>query len=455
MDTVMIKCSKCGYENPNQANFCGNCGESLENEKAIIQEQNQIYLCPKCGSKFVGKIKYCNNCGLEFNWPKGDFNAVPIKNRDQLKAKKESLEINKIQLFKILFYLFVSLISFVALWLPFINVSSSEIMVNTSFDCSYWFVQMWENAKYSLLDSSDIFGFTTFVIFGLIVISSSITAIVLGIISIVKKKENLTRLFSTISIASCFTYFLIIYTSLFVTATSNTSYAYPTTAKVISMGAGMILSIVLLGIDIAAEICFGILNYVKTKSFFPGSFILKILIPVLTILSIGLFSVVSHHIDNVLTIQTIDVNLSTSYTVFSFPFVLKELFNTFEDDIYVYARTFGLLEIIFSYLAIVGLLNTFIYSLLNIKNKSCLGTIISSSVSFAFSIIALIFTILSQHQTNFVFDNNQQFPNTSTSFIPTLIFIVLLSLAALILAIVSSCLNRNQNIKINRKSNLI
>ena len=58
-------------------------------EKEDIKEKNQVYYCPKCGSKFVGKIKYCNNCGLEFNWPKGDFDAVPIKKKGAIKSKKE------------------------------------------------------------------------------------------------------------------------------------------------------------------------------------------------------------------------------------------------------------------------------------------------------------------------------------------------------------------------------
>ena len=48
-----MKCSKCGFENPNGFKFCGQCGAKLEvNNK-----------CPKCGTTFPYEGIFCPECG--------------------------------------------------------------------------------------------------------------------------------------------------------------------------------------------------------------------------------------------------------------------------------------------------------------------------------------------------------------------------------------------------------
>jgi len=50
---VGVKCPKCRTLNPAEAKFCINCGSPL---KTVIK-------CPKCGSKVQAGAKFCPNCG--------------------------------------------------------------------------------------------------------------------------------------------------------------------------------------------------------------------------------------------------------------------------------------------------------------------------------------------------------------------------------------------------------
>src|SRR5262249_47198205 len=48
---ALMRCSKCGAENPSNKKFCGECGTPLAN------------LCPKCrADNLVGK-RFCGECG--------------------------------------------------------------------------------------------------------------------------------------------------------------------------------------------------------------------------------------------------------------------------------------------------------------------------------------------------------------------------------------------------------
>lgn len=50
-------CDKCGYENPDDAKFCIECGRELVNDSNII--------CPKCGAKNTSDSAFCYNCGMQ------------------------------------------------------------------------------------------------------------------------------------------------------------------------------------------------------------------------------------------------------------------------------------------------------------------------------------------------------------------------------------------------------
>lgn len=52
---IMVLCPKCGFQNPQNTKFCGNCGTSLQ--QAIGST------CAKCGAMNASGSKFCSNCG--------------------------------------------------------------------------------------------------------------------------------------------------------------------------------------------------------------------------------------------------------------------------------------------------------------------------------------------------------------------------------------------------------
>ena len=62
-----MKCSKCGFENPESFKFCCQCGAKLINK------------CPNCGSTFPSYAKFCPECGIRvIVEPIGEGNASEI-----------------------------------------------------------------------------------------------------------------------------------------------------------------------------------------------------------------------------------------------------------------------------------------------------------------------------------------------------------------------------------------
>lgn len=63
----MVKCPECGEDNPNNAHFCKNCGENLEQtyETQVIEEPEEIYkYCQHCGYGIKSEAsKICSKCG--------------------------------------------------------------------------------------------------------------------------------------------------------------------------------------------------------------------------------------------------------------------------------------------------------------------------------------------------------------------------------------------------------
>ena len=52
-----MKCSKCQYNNRDDAKFCLECGEKLE------------LLCPQCDKTLPSSAKFCDECGHKLSQP--------------------------------------------------------------------------------------------------------------------------------------------------------------------------------------------------------------------------------------------------------------------------------------------------------------------------------------------------------------------------------------------------
>ena len=73
-----MKCSKCNHVNPDNAKFCMECGEKLEN------------VCPKCGAKPPSEAKFCMECGTKIDDVPTSSEAKVLKLEDmqnQLKSR--------------------------------------------------------------------------------------------------------------------------------------------------------------------------------------------------------------------------------------------------------------------------------------------------------------------------------------------------------------------------------
>ena len=104
-----MKCSKCGYENDSQSNYCMNCGVSLFQEEMLnennnntfnsddlnnksndIQNNNYLHKCPKCGYPNKISNKKCKNCEISLN----SKDVILIKKNDS-QINNDSVEVNK------------------------------------------------------------------------------------------------------------------------------------------------------------------------------------------------------------------------------------------------------------------------------------------------------------------------------------------------------------------------
>lgn len=53
-----MKCPSCQFENPEDMQFCGECGAKLES------------ICPNCNSSNPSQFKFCGKCGNSLQEPK-------------------------------------------------------------------------------------------------------------------------------------------------------------------------------------------------------------------------------------------------------------------------------------------------------------------------------------------------------------------------------------------------
>jgi membrane protease subunit (stomatin/prohibitin family) len=58
---VMVVCPKCGFQNPQNAKFCNNCGTPMQSSAQTAATVN----CPKCGTANPATAKFCVSCGAQ------------------------------------------------------------------------------------------------------------------------------------------------------------------------------------------------------------------------------------------------------------------------------------------------------------------------------------------------------------------------------------------------------
>jgi hypothetical protein len=61
----LMRCSKCGSDNPTGKRFCGDCGVPFTN------------CCPKCGAENPPGKRFCGDCGTEFATNSGTAQSPP------------------------------------------------------------------------------------------------------------------------------------------------------------------------------------------------------------------------------------------------------------------------------------------------------------------------------------------------------------------------------------------
>ena len=78
-----MKCSQCRFENPQDAQFCTECGAALKPEL-----KPEILACPKCGYKNKVDSAFCINCGSPLiAEPKKDLPTEPVKVLEESKLR--------------------------------------------------------------------------------------------------------------------------------------------------------------------------------------------------------------------------------------------------------------------------------------------------------------------------------------------------------------------------------
>lgn len=65
---TLVLCPKCGFQNPQTAKFCNNCGTLMQAGQTQVQAPAQAQAqatvkCPKCGTENPATAKFCVNCG--------------------------------------------------------------------------------------------------------------------------------------------------------------------------------------------------------------------------------------------------------------------------------------------------------------------------------------------------------------------------------------------------------
>src|SRR5262249_34562888 len=71
-----MRCGSCGFENPEQAKFCEECGTTL------------VRVCPSCGQQVRSTAKFCGQCGMTLGAAATPLPAKRRSRKDVTSARK-------------------------------------------------------------------------------------------------------------------------------------------------------------------------------------------------------------------------------------------------------------------------------------------------------------------------------------------------------------------------------
>lgn len=63
---MVKKCQKCGQENSDDAQFCEECGQTLngnESNSDYSSKNKGLVVCQNCGTENAGDNSFCEKCG--------------------------------------------------------------------------------------------------------------------------------------------------------------------------------------------------------------------------------------------------------------------------------------------------------------------------------------------------------------------------------------------------------
>lgn len=288
----MIKCSKCNFENEDDAKFCASCGKPLDEEIATEEKNNQEYECPKCGRHFVGQQKWCSGCGIEFNWPEGGLDNVPIKVQGHKKAdkpaskqnlekatKENQSESKKFNLFDVIAYaitLGAILFALIGVWLD--SVSVPNLGTTQSLGVSFWFNEFWDmpkSASYPYVGD-----FILFLIAVICILGFGTVVVVKSIKGLVQKKQYNCQIYALFAVVPVLVYFAAFRSLL---NESITSYGTTISTK---MGGGYILSLLSIIFLMIAVLGYKIAGNINNKTISVGKTILELCVAVCTLLAV-------------------------------------------------------------------------------------------------------------------------------------------------------------------------
>lgn len=258
-------CSKCKCVNEDDAKFCKECGNKLE----------QIGTCPVCSAPINGE-KYCPQCGVK----------IDVRGIDNNENKKQ--KVNRIiNLVTNIISIVVFALIMVFVWLPVLNVNGSDFG-----DPIYTILLQWKNLNFTDLNGYEVTSKLIYAIAPCLIIISNIGATYLfAIRGIVKSSKSIIDKKEFVSIPSMLVVFISnVITYAILRSFVSSGYVFDSVEDTLTIlsqqGSGSALVLGFSGVFIVAFASYRI--YLSFNKNMVSIFVEKILFTLSCLLAIGL-----------------------------------------------------------------------------------------------------------------------------------------------------------------------